>query len=99
MKSDGVSYETIFHTVQYRGFAAMYDCYLTFMTRVVFLCIIAYMLLHVTWPPAVASKLGLVFLLSMSERISTAEKAAPVNLCSAHRQCFSTLSAIFGSYP
>lgn len=38
MESDSISYETIFDTMQYRGFAAIYDCYLIFMTRAVSLC-------------------------------------------------------------
>lgn len=41
MESGRISYETILHTMQYRGFAAIYDCYLTFKTRVVSLCDIA----------------------------------------------------------
>lgn len=52
MESGSISYETILHTMQYRGFAAIYDCYLTFKTRVISLCDIAYRLLHVTLLPA-----------------------------------------------
>lgn len=32
IESNSVSCETVFHTMQHRGFAAIYDCYLTFMT-------------------------------------------------------------------
>lgn len=52
MESGSVSYETVFHTMQCRGFAAIYDCYLIFKTRVVSLCDITYRLLHVTRFPA-----------------------------------------------
>jgi hypothetical protein len=70
MESDSISYETVFHTMQNRGFAAIYDCYLIFMTRVVLFAT------QLASCDAASCESGWVFLLSMPEQISDTERKA-----------------------